>query len=549
MRVLSLHHKHDASLCVYNDGEIEKFFLSERLSKIKHDNNVNIIIKQLLSEFDHNSIDIKVESNFNEDHHIHHAALAFYNSGFEESLVVVADGAGAFIDTLSKKIRYIELETIYYAKYPDIFIPLYKNFNPSPISKSIFLNLIGSSPFDVEKIKEHFDFYKKHFDEYFLKDDGELKEKLNFEYKFSAWGMAASYCDGIDLLGEKNFEKTYLPFRAGKSMGLSSYGKRIPNFPKFIEDGLVKEFPRINYPIEGVSEVTKENYQPIADYCLEIQLQTQNGMCSLIEKAFSKVECENICISGGYGMNVVANHHYLKQFPNLNFYFEPLCDDGGQSIGQAMLHYRRITKDEKIYPLQTTAFHGINSSRYDVSKYAGEITPIKKVAEILSNNKSVAVYDGFPESGKRALGNRSILFNPLNPNAKELVNEIKKREWYRPFAASVLEEDASMYFEMGKIKKSPFMTVSFPVKTDIIPGVTHVDNTCRIQTVSKINGHLYELLLEFKKITGHGILLNTSFNLSGNPLVDDAEDALKAFKESCLDYLWFPETHYILDKS
>jgi carbamoyltransferase len=161
----------------------------------------------------------------------------------------------------------------------------------------------------------------------------------------------------------------------------------------------------------------------------------------------------------------------------------------------------------------------------------------------------MAVYDGFPESGRRALGNRSILFNPLNPNAKELVNVIKNREWYRPFAATVLEEDASMYFEMGEIQKSPFMTVSFPVKTDIIPGVTHVDNTCRIQTVSHENGYLYELLLEFKKITGHGIILNTSFNLSGKPLVDDVEDALKTFKESCLDYLWFAETERLLDKS
>jgi len=541
LRILSVHHGHDTSLCVYNDGEIETFLLSERLSKIKHDDDANIILNQL-SNFNKNPINIKVESNFDEHHHIHHAAIAFYNSGFEESLVVVADGAGAHINTLSENIKYIELETIYFAKYPDIFIPLYKNFNPVPKGEDSFLKLIEQSlPFDIEELKEFF--YRKDC------DNETLKEKLNFEYNCSGWGISASYTDGVELLGGKNFEKTLISHNAGKSMGLSSYGKRIPNFPKFIEDSLVKEVPRINYPIKRVSEVTKENYQPIADYCLEVQLQTQNGMCSLIEKAFSKVQCENICISGGYGMNVVANHYYLKQFPNLNFYFEPLCDDGGQSIGQAMLYYRKMTKDKKIYPLQTTAFHGKNSSRYEVPKYSGEIAPIKKIAEILSNNKSVAVYDGFPESGRRALGNRSILFNPLNPNAKELVNLIKRREWYRPFAAAVLEEDASMYFEMGKIQKSPFMTVSFPVKIDIIPGVTHVDNTCRIQTVSDTNGYLYELLLEFKKITGHGILLNTSFNLSGKPLVDDAEDALKTFKESCLDYLWFAETGSLLDKS
>jgi carbamoyltransferase len=542
MRILSVHHGHDASLCLYNDGEIETFLLSERLSKVKHDDDSNIIINEL-TKFNQNPIDIKVKSDFDEHHHIHHAAIAFYNSGFEESLVVVADGAGSRINVLSEKIKYIELETIYFAKYPDIFIPLYKNFNAAPKGEIDFTSLIYSQPFDVEEMGKYFLYCKNDY------DDEILKKKLNFEYNCSGWGISASYTDGVELLGEKNFEKTLISHNAGKSMGLSSYGKEIPNFPKFIKDGLVNQVPRTNYPIERVLKVTKENYQPIADYCLEIQLQTQNGMCSLIEKAFSKIQCENICISGGYGMNVVANHYYLNQFPHLNFYFEPLCDDGGQSIGQAMLHYRRITKDKKIYPLQTTAFHGKNSSRYEVSKYAGEITPIKKVAEILSNNKSVSVYNGFPESGRRALGNRSILFNPLNPNAKELVNVIKKREWYRPFAASVLEEDASMYFEMGKIKKSPFMTISFPVKTDIIPGVTHVDNTCRIQTVSQTDGYFYELLLEFKKITGHGVLLNTSFNLSGKPLVDDVEDAFKTFKGSCLDYLWFPEIQHLLDKS
>jgi len=158
--------------------------------------------------------------------------------------------------------------------------------------------------------------------------------------------------------------------------------------------------------------------------------------------------------------------------------------------------------------------------------------------DLLCQNKSVAVFYGQAEAGERALGNRSILFNALNPDAREIVNTIKKREWYRPFAAMVLEEDAHLYFENAC--PSRFMTVSFPVKSDIIPGVTHVDGTCRVQTVA--SGHMYDILKEYKKVTGHGILLNTSFNLAGQPLVDTADEALKTLNESTLDYLWFYET-------
>jgi carbamoyltransferase len=147
------------------------------------------------------------------------------------------------------------------------------------------------------------------------------------------------------------------------------------------------------------------------------------------------------------------------------------------------------------------------------------------------------------------LGNRSILFNALNLDAKNIVNGIKKREWYRPFACIVLEEDADTYFDMGGIKSSPFMTICFPVREKygkILPGITHVDNTCRIQTIS--DGYLYELLQEFKKLSGHGILLNTSFNLAGEPLVETPRDALNTLNNSSLDYLWFEETQQLLNR-
>jgi carbamoyltransferase len=244
-------------------------------------------------------------------------------------------------------------------------------------------------------------------------------------------------------------------------------------------------------------------------------------------------------------MNVVANHYYLQRFPDVEFYFEPLSDDSGVTIGAAKVFYHQKTQDKIIRPLKTTSFHGIT---YDISSYKEKTKSIKYIANLLNQDKSVAVYTGLAEAGQRALGNRSILFNALNPNAKDLVNEIKKREWYRPFACMVLEEDANIYFNMGRIKSSPFMTICFPVRPEyvkIIPGVTHIDNTCRVQTVSQDDGYLYKLLQEFKYLSGHGILLNTSFNLAGEPLVETPEDAFNTLNNSCLDYLWFEETQQL----
>jgi carbamoyltransferase len=246
-------------------------------------------------------------------------------------------------------------------------------------------------------------------------------------------------------------------------------------------------------------------------------------------------------------MNIVANHYYTQRFPDVEFYFEPNADDGGIPIGAAMLYYHTLTKDKTIRSLKTTSFHGVP---HDISSYKGKTTSIEDIAQLIYQDKSVAVYTGIAEAGQRALGNRSILFNALNPDAKELVNKIKNREWYRPFAAMVLEEDANIFFDMGQIKSSPFMTICFPVRSEyvkIIPGVTHIDDTCRIQTVSKTDEYLYKLLQEFKKLSGYGIVLNTSFNLAGEPLVETPEDAFSTLNNSCLNYLWFEETQQLFE--
>ena len=542
MLILSVHLCHDASICLLEDGHLKKYFLVERFTRKKHDDDDKVILdlvsgmasklkKKLnaicVSNFNYpdqlittlyetcKEYNPKVKLILQQDHHLNHASLAFYNSKFDDSLVVVVDGAGSRV-----KDNLIEVESIFYF-YGRKKIVLHKN-------------LIK----DVLPPK----FTKEKFLEMWTTNNNPEENVLNCQCK-NIFGIGSVYNIAAILIGNT-------PHDCGKAMGLSSYGSPNDLFKNLflkkntLNNNFFKNSSRQvqNFLTNPVKEIKKDNYKLHADFCYEVQQQTQKAVGDLIEGCVKRTGIKRVCISGGYGMNVVANQYYVQRFPEVEFYFEPLCNDNGVSIGAAMNAYIQL-EDKVPKSIKNTFTHG---SRYDISSYKGVRTSVKEIANLLNETKSVAVYKGLAESGQRALGNRSILFNALNVDAKDIVNRIKKREWYRPFACIVLEEDANIYFDMGKIKKSPYMTMCFPVKSDIIPGVTHVDNTCRIQTVS--DGYLYELLHEFKKLSGHGILLNTSFNLAGEPLVETPKDALDTLNNSSLDYLWFQETQQLLDR-
>ena len=507
MVILGVHLGHNSSICLLNNGNVEKYFLIERFTRKKYDYNKKVILKLInaISNQLKEKLDVICISNFKppqgdefistifdeckkynsnvklmlqQDHHLNHASISFYNSKFDESLVVVVDGSGSEIQD-----NLVEVESIF----------VFNREKNTLIHKNV-----------VESFS-------------------------SFNLPWGKVGVGGLYDIASVLIGNT-------PDDCGKAMGLSSYGS--PN--KLFED-LFQRSP----DIKPIKKVENDNYQLHADFCYEVQQQTQKVIGDLIQNSIEKTGIKKVCISGGYGMNIVANYYYLQRFPDVEFYFEPICNDNGVSIGAAMNSYFELTG--KIpNPIETTSFHGLN---HDVSSYKGVTTSIKEIANILYQDKSIGVYRDLAEGGQRALGNRSILFNALNPDAKGIVNQIKKREWYRPFACVVLEEDANIYFDMGRIKSSPFMTICFPVRkkyVKILPGITHVDNTCRIQTVS--DGYLYELLQEFKKLSGHGILLNTSFNLAGEPLVETPRDALDTLNNSSLDYLWFEETQQLLNR-
>lgn len=174
------------------------------------------------------------------------------------------------------------------------------------------------------------------------------------------------------------------------------------------------------------------------------------------------------------------------------------------------------------------------------------------IAKLLASKKIVAIFQGRSESGPRALGNRSMLYTPTDPNGRDFVNTVKGREYFRPLAASMMLEHANQWFDMLGIPESPYMTFSFTCKEEkknIIPSVIHVDGSCRIQTVTEEqNFHYYNLIKAFYELTGVPMILNTSLNLAGEPLVETIDDAFKTFAKSKIDYLYLPELNLIVTK-
>lgn len=172
------------------------------------------------------------------------------------------------------------------------------------------------------------------------------------------------------------------------------------------------------------------------------------------------------------------------------------------------------------------------------------------IADLILSKNIVAIFQGKSEAGPRALGNRSLLYDPRDFNGREYVNKIKKREWYRPFAGTILYEYVNEWFDMRGIKESPYMMYAVNALEHTfgkIPAILHVDNTCRIQTITKQqNQHYYNLIESFYKKTGVPILFNTSFNLAGEPLVETFDDAIDTLKRCDIKYLYLPEKKQLI---
>jgi carbamoyltransferase len=546
MRILGISPFHDSSICLFNEGKIELFLKEERITKIKRDelpflsvifveqycrannlqidiiciasptdDNINIgTFKSFLNKLFHKPIEV-----YHEQHHLTHASLAFYNSGFTQSLVFVIDRNGSVIDNTMR-----EAETIFKASYPCEFETLHKNFWK-----------FNSGSYDNSIIDK-------------------LSEMKSLPYTFnvdSNMSIVKVYESATTLIGQ-------MPLENGKTMGLASYGNTIvdtlfvggrPIDGKFVhgyyhykQDTSTLNIQHIDKVVDKVNE---DDYKFYADYAYTVQQQTQDIVLDMIQEWVNKTGITNVCLTGGYALNVVSNGNLIKNLPNVNFYFEPLADDSGNSIGVCQHFYRKHSKDTTVNKLIHTFIHGLPIPLNKVGNICNETYISAKLAD----GKVVAVFNGLSESGPRALGNRSILFDPRNTNGKNIINNIKKREWYRPFAAIVLKEKFKDYFKEPGVEYSDFMCVSFECKSpELIPAVVHVDNSCRVQTCDETIPHMFKLLTQFKQQTGCAVLLNTSFNLAGEPLVETQNDAINTFYNSDIDLLWFPELETCLEK-
>ena len=450
-----------------------------------------------VKEFDYLKLKFKFDKNniIQIDHHLAHAASVYYTSGFKSSSILIVDGNGTDLQTNS----------FWFGK-----------------NKNIKLNSV----------------YKG-------RGLGQL------------YGSITKSCLGLGVGGE------------GKTMGLAPYGKKgkkILNFSSTIYDGVKTDYSkfmrrqpftdilslenRIKYkkfnvklPIRKKNQdITKGIWPKIA---YDLQNEAEKNL-TMLGKSLKKIDdTGNICVAGGVALNSVANKIMFDKSNFKKISVFPGCSDAGVPLGLTLWGAYNIKslKPPKLKKLKN-AYTGKDYSDDEVLSILKKFninfsrTNNQEVAKKISEGCVIGWFQGGSEYGPRALGNRSILADSRNPKMRDLVNEkIKHREKYRPFAPSVLEEDAKYFFDLDQ--ESPYMLLVAKVKKPkITPSISHIDNTARIQTVNKKqNRKFYELIKSFKKITGVGCVLNTSFNDAGEPIVETPLDALITFFGTEMDTL------------
>ena len=488
----------------------QKKFLFDNLKR--HDEKFNNINKIKFSE-----------------HHFSHAASAFYPSPFKEAIILTLDGVGEWATTTVAIGKGNNLQIVKEMHFPHSLGLLYSAFTYYTGFKvnSGEYKVMGLAPYGKPKYKDLI--IKELMD---LKDDGSFK--LNMKY--------FNYATGLTMTNKKFSSLFGQPVRDSEKDLLNSFHM---------------------------------------DIASSIQAVTEEVVLRLTKNIAEEFKIKNLCLAGGVALNCVANGKILNQKYFDKIWIQPASGDAGGSLGAALAYWHRelknprenfIDKMEGSYlgPKFSSEFieKKLISLKADFKKKSfSEITPL--VAKELAGSKTVGWFQGRMEFGPRALGGRSILADPRSEKMqKELNLKIKFRESFRPFAPSVLIEDVNNWFDLdcdspymllvSNVKKDKQISMSdkdkmlfgidkLNVKRSSIPAITHVDYSARIQTVHKdTNPRYYDLINEFKKITNCPVLVNTSFNVRGEPIVCSVEDAFNCFMGTNLDILVIE--NYILFK-
>lgn len=463
------------------------------------------------------------------EHHLSHAASAFYPSPFASAAILTIDGVGEWATTTIANGIENRIEICREIDFPHSLGLLYSAFTYYCGFKvnSGEYKLMGLAPYGYPDAEET-GIYKEKILDYLIdiREDGSFL--LNMEY--------FNYATGITMTRDKKWEKLF-----------------------------------------GIPRRTPESHlnQQVMNLASAIQQVTEYVVLKLAETARSLTGSDNLVMAGGVALNCVANGKLLRQNIFRDIWIQPAAGDAGGALGAALTAWHTLGNRERNFNGKDDAMKGAYlgpefdnkdvrrlARRYDAPyTYCEDFRELcMDVAEKISQGNVVGWFQGRMEYGPRALGNRSILGDARNPEMQKKMNlKIKYREGFRPFAPSVLEEDAGIYFELDR--SSPYMLLVAPVAPDHcrtesdgkvkdnllerlyqlrsdIPAVTHIDYSARIQTVSRdTNPRYWTLINTFKNLTGYGVVVNTSFNVRGEPIVCNPEDAYICFMRTHMDIL------------
>ena len=332
---------------------------------------------------------------------------------------------------------------------------------------------------------------------------------------------------------------------SGKLMGLCGYGKTnydmVPAFEEFFFD---RDYEKLsnwtNLPLKNIKNPWKnplDNWvfegQDGYDIAATAQAGFEDAFFSVLDKYDTEIP---LIITGGCALNVLVNEK-VKQYYNREVFVPPNPHDGSLSLGHMCIYNPPSRKIDITY--QGLPLVDKNDLDEFIKEYNAKKITKKDIAKLIKDGKIIGLVYGDSEVGPRALGNRSIVCDPNIPDMKDILNsKVKFREWYRPFAPFCKKEDADKYFDTYSYENLEFMSYAPKVKVDTLPSITHVDGTARLQTVTEeSHSHFYELLTEFGKLSETNVLLNTSFNIRGYPILSTIEDALYALENTEMDYV------------
>ncbi|HBF67019.1 MAG TPA: hypothetical protein DDW36_01180 [Candidatus Magasanikbacteria bacterium] len=503
------------------------------------------------------------------NHHDAHAASAFFCSPFREAAVLIYDGSG---ETKINQfgLPAVETEGFYYGidnrliwinrtthaqingKFPytfglgrlyAMFSTRYLNFGGYNEGKMMGLASYGDKSLFEKYPREMW--YKEHM--------GYILCNAKIRYSTRNIGTVGKVKKNLNnIIPVVQFKIRQFVRKMADKFLLFAYSGSKKRF--FAEPDL---FPEIKLEVPArVDEKLPDSYYASVAHALQTILEEVAVKLGNQLKAIAR--SDNLCIAGGVGLNIDANRNFLDKVGFKHLFVQPGASDTGIPLGCVLHGLHVILGAPRQWEMKTGALGRVYSEDeilLALKKFEGKVTVrksgnvCKETAQFMADGKIIGWFHGGAEYGPRALGNRSIICNGGVKDMKDVLNnKVKHRESWRPFAASVLEERMSEWFDIEH--PSPFMLLAAKVcedKKDKIPSLVHVDGTCRLQSVTKeSNARYYELINEFYKLTGIPLLLNTSFNLGGDPIVEKPYDALDTFVRTQMDYLVLED--YIVEK-